>query len=157
MYFYHVDHQGRLYLDDAPHKNFTSCFRSKPFLRFFFSRLRAARHSDPGGHTDEFPWASPCGRELNYLRCETTPFVFVALEGDVLEANDGGEAVRFEPGSLGYSGATGIISHPHRGCGRAALSSTLAIDLSQHLVPTDAGTVLHYGGQQYRMRDDDDT
>ena len=36
-YFYYIDHQGMLYLDDARMKNFTSCFKEKHFLKFFRS------------------------------------------------------------------------------------------------------------------------
>ncbi|XP_055931284.1 UPF0598 protein C8orf82 homolog isoform X2 [Argiope bruennichi] len=39
-YFYFVDHQGMLFLDDSKLKNFTSCFKEKRFLQFFFRRLK---------------------------------------------------------------------------------------------------------------------
>lgn len=40
-YFYYIDHQGMLFLDDSRMKNFTSCFKDKKFLQFFFKRVRA--------------------------------------------------------------------------------------------------------------------
>nr|XP_034176096.1 UPF0598 protein CG30010 isoform X2 [Osmia lignaria] len=32
-YFYYIDHQGMLFLDDARMKNFTSCFKERNFVR----------------------------------------------------------------------------------------------------------------------------
>ena len=44
-YFYYIDHQGMLYLDDSKLKNFTSCFKDKQFLKFFISRIK---HNNTG-------------------------------------------------------------------------------------------------------------
>ena len=38
-YFYYMDHQGMLFMDDSKMKNFTSCFKDKAFLKFFISRI----------------------------------------------------------------------------------------------------------------------
>lgn len=57
-------------------KNFTSCFKDKAFLDFFFKRLRARRPDD--GHPD-YPFVSPCGRELNFIKSENTPIVYTEL------------------------------------------------------------------------------
>jgi hypothetical protein len=38
-YFYYMDHQGQLFLDDAKMKNFTSCFKDKQFIKFFVTRI----------------------------------------------------------------------------------------------------------------------
>jgi len=72
-YFYYIDHHGQLFLDDARIKNFTSCFKDKEFLLFFFQRLKL---NDTGNYEDEFPYLSPCGRERNYVRCDDVPIVF---------------------------------------------------------------------------------
>lgn len=64
-YFYYIDHQGQLFLDDAKVKNFISCFQDKEFLAFFFSRIRL---NQTGSYEKEFPYFSPCGRERNYVR-----------------------------------------------------------------------------------------
>ncbi|KAJ8979030.1 hypothetical protein NQ317_003133 [Molorchus minor] len=63
-YFYYVDHQGMLFLDDARMKNFTSCFKEKKFLKFFFDRLRL----NTTGRYKEFPFVSLCGRERNFCK-----------------------------------------------------------------------------------------
>lgn len=39
-YFYYMDHQGMLFLDDSKMKNFTSAFKDKQFLKFFISRIK---------------------------------------------------------------------------------------------------------------------
>ena len=60
-------------MDDAKMKNFTSCFKEKQFLKFFFTRLKV---NDTGRFSKEFPYYSPCGRERNYIRCDDLPIVF---------------------------------------------------------------------------------
>jgi hypothetical protein len=85
LYFYYVDAvNGFLFLDDMKHRNFTSCFKDKAFLSFFYSRLRVARSTDPGYgvYGAAFPWVSPCGAELNWIRAEDTPIVFTELRPD---------------------------------------------------------------------------
>ena len=64
-YFYYIDHQGQLFLDDAKIKNFTSCFKEKDFLLFFYQRLK---RNTTARYVDDFPFMSPCGREKNYIR-----------------------------------------------------------------------------------------
>ena len=39
-YFYYMDHQGMLFLDDSKMKNFTSAFKDKQFLKFFITRIK---------------------------------------------------------------------------------------------------------------------
>ncbi|KAG5263201.1 hypothetical protein AALO_G00283700 [Alosa alosa] len=75
-YFYYLDHQGQLFLDDTKVKNFITCFKDQHFLVFFFSRLRV-NHS--GRYDQLFPYVSPCGRERNFLRCDDQPVVFTHL------------------------------------------------------------------------------
>lgn len=60
-------------------KNFTSCFKEKKFLQFFFSRIRK---NDTGRFENEFPYLSPCGRERNYIRCDDLPIVFTHILKD---------------------------------------------------------------------------
>jgi hypothetical protein len=63
-YFYHVQLSGMLFIEDVVPKNITSCLKSAKFLDFFFSRLKP---NDTGLH-DEYPFVSPCGREMNFIR-----------------------------------------------------------------------------------------
>jgi hypothetical protein len=57
-------------------KNFTSCFKEKKFLHFFFKQLRI---NNTGRYEKEFPYLSPCGREINYIRCDDLPLVFTHI------------------------------------------------------------------------------
>lgn len=66
----------QLFLDDAKMKNFTSCFKEKQFLRFFFNRLKV---NDLKRYQKDFPYLSPCGRERNFIRCDDTPIVFTHI------------------------------------------------------------------------------
>lgn len=106
-YFYYIDHEGmvsvqsasanlhcefgctilrcvfachsQLFLDDARLKNFTSCFKDKQFLQFFFKRLK---RNDTKRYRDDFPYLSICGRERNFIRCDDFPIVFTAVIPD---------------------------------------------------------------------------
>lgn len=54
-----------------------SLFSEERFLKFYFSRLTVNK---TGRYADEFPYVSPCGVEMNFLRCDDRPFVFTALD-----------------------------------------------------------------------------
>ncbi|XP_045130702.1 UPF0598 protein C8orf82 homolog [Portunus trituberculatus] len=82
-YFYYIDHQGMLFLDDTRMKNFTSCFKEKKFLQFFFSRMKF----NETGRYPEFPFLSLCGCERNYIRCDDLPLVFTHLVSGLAEAS----------------------------------------------------------------------
>lgn len=97
-YFYYIDHEGmvkipetlflkryffsifsfslQLFLDDARIKNFTSCFKDKHFIQFFFKRLR---FNTSNRYQHEFPYISLCGIERNYIRCDDLPIVFTEV------------------------------------------------------------------------------
>lgn len=63
-YFYYIDHQEQLFLDDTKVKNFITCFKDKEFLAFFFKRLK----KNNTNVYNEFPYLSLCGRERNFIR-----------------------------------------------------------------------------------------
>ncbi|KAK2702190.1 hypothetical protein QYM36_002587 [Artemia franciscana] len=125
-----------LFLDDARIKNFTSCYKDKTFLKFFFSRIRI---NETGCHED-FPYISPCGRERNYIRCDDLPIVFThliykdanpyltyGLAGDDL-------CVKFNPNELTMYPDSGRVYHPGledlNGVG--LVCSNLAIEFSKY-------------------------
>lgn len=136
-YFYYIDHQGQLFLDDAKIKNFTSCFKEKNFLEFFYKRLRV----NSTRRYPEFPYLSPCGRERNYIRCDDRPIVFTELITDKYDSTDylyyGGYKanlrILFEPEKLCMLPKTGRVYHPasiiHGGIG--LVKSSLAIEFSK--------------------------
>ncbi|XP_048508299.1 UPF0598 protein CG30010 isoform X2 [Athalia rosae] len=110
-----------LFLDDSRMKNFTSCFKDKKFLAFFFKRLRL---NETGRYTDDFPYLSVCGRERNFVRCDDLPIVFTHV---IIQENlDSGTkenrfsyahagellTVPFEPTKIFMSMKTGRVYHP---------------------------------------------
>ncbi|XP_077637860.1 UPF0598 protein C8orf82 homolog [Lonchura striata] len=75
-YFYYLDLHGRLFLDDAKVKNFSTCYRDVAFLSSFFGRLQPNRS---GRFEARFPFVWRCGGERNFLRCADVPAVFTEL------------------------------------------------------------------------------
>ncbi|TRY97591.1 hypothetical protein DNTS_033218 [Danionella cerebrum] len=135
-YFYYIDHQGQLFLDDTKVKNFVTCFKDQRFLVFFFSRLQL-NHSSR--YQQDFPFLSLCGRERNFLRCEDTPIVFTHLLTEAglhscLSYCGGGAklSIPFQPCSLFMHPVSGRVYHPgpERVGGVGLVRSALAIDLS---------------------------
>uniref|UniRef100_A0A1E1XV65 Uncharacterized protein n=1 Tax=Amblyomma sculptum TaxID=1581419 RepID=A0A1E1XV65_AMBSC len=168
-YFYFIDHQGMLFLDDSRMKNFTSCFKEKKFLEFFFRRLR---RNETGKYEDEFPFASPCGREMNFVRCDDLPFVFTHIvqlpEEEVKQQNSKGFLlhnhagnllkVEFTPEHLCMPAGTGRVYHPapERVGGVGLVRSLLAIELSKHFTfPDDSDkcppTHFDWEGTRYKL------
>ena len=57
----------------------------KKFLAFFFRRIKP---NTTDRYQGEFPYISPCGPEINYIRCDDLPIVFTHLldrDGHVIE------------------------------------------------------------------------
>ncbi|XP_034562298.1 UPF0598 protein C8orf82 homolog [Notolabrus celidotus] len=137
-YFYYIDHQGQLFLDDTKVKNFVTCFKDKKFLVFFFSRLR----SNQSGRYEDFPFLSLCGRERNFLRCDDRPVVFTHLlqspDQDLLSYCGGAEKLTFpfRPEALYMHPVTGRVYHPcsEQGGSVGLVRSALAIELSPFFV-----------------------
>ncbi|XP_046379667.1 UPF0598 protein CG30010-like [Haliotis rufescens] len=138
-YFYFIDHQGQLFLDDSKMKNFTSCFKEKAFLAFFFSRLKM---NETDRFREEFPYLSPCGRERNFIRCDDKPVVYTKIlpsrqaDGSSLLSYGGaGEllTVRFEPEKVCMLPSSGRVYHPAAPVigGVGLIKSSLAIELSR--------------------------
>ncbi|XP_026201899.1 UPF0598 protein C8orf82 homolog [Anabas testudineus] len=161
-YFYYLDHQGQLFLDDTKVKNFVTCFKDKQFLVFFFSRLRS---NQSGRHEEDFPFLSLCGRERNFLRCDDRPVVFTHLlqnhQGPVLSYCGGAEklTVPFRPEALYMHPVSGRVYHPssERSGGVGLVRSALAIELSPFFIyPTEqspSGQPAHFvwGGHKHTL------
>lgn len=64
QYFYHINLFGHLFIEDVLPKNITSCLKSDKFLNFFFSQIKP---NDTGEHMD-YPFISPCGKEMNFIK-----------------------------------------------------------------------------------------
>ncbi|XP_024883812.1 UPF0598 protein CG30010-like [Temnothorax curvispinosus] len=140
-YFYYVDHQGMLFLDDVRIRNFTSCFKDKKFLAFFFKHLRK---NTTGRYTDDFPFLSVCGVERNFVRCDDLPLVFTKVirkrnvetgaEEDWFSYAHADDllTVPFEPQRLFMNIKTGRVYHPatEKAGGIGLVRSNLAIEFS---------------------------
>lgn len=72
-YYYSVDRKGALYHDSTE-------LTDEKFLKFFFSRLK--RNSSE--NNQNYPYVSPCGKEMNYLNCTLSPVVFTSFQNGFL-------------------------------------------------------------------------
>lgn len=184
-YFYFIDHQGmvrrivflfkniklinnptlsfQLFLDDARIKNFTSCFKEKKFLTFFFSRIRK---NETGRYETEFPYFSPCGREKNYIRCDDTPIVYTHVEHTTDDqfrfyyGYTGNElSVLFEPDKVIMLQSSGRVYHPapERVGSIGLVKSSLAIEFSSLFKfsngETNPPTHFRWSGKDYVLVD----
>ncbi|XP_050308963.1 UPF0598 protein CG30010 [Anthonomus grandis grandis] len=162
-YFYFIDHQGMLFLDDSRMKNFTSCFKEPKFLQFFFQRLRV---NNTQRYKGDFPYLSLCGRERNFIRCDDTPIVGTHLlslaDGWYLAHNHAGAALKlsFQPEMVYMQPETGRVYHPapERAGGVALIRSKLAIELSDQFKFEDGEgkppTHLTFQGVSYELNRD---
>ena len=89
-YFYNVDLQGRLFLEETFPKNIATSIKDERFLNFFFRRVQPVEgklQTDVMEPRDipiaDYPFVSPCGKELNFIRPAASPFVFHGLVNSV--------------------------------------------------------------------------
>lgn len=148
-YFYYIDHQGMLFLDDSKMKNFTSCFKEKKFLEFFFKRIRLNK---TGRYQTDFPYISLCGRERNFIRCDDVPIVYTHIsqkeidyaQYDVLSYGYAGDLLSapFLPRKIYMLPETGRVYHPtdDKYGGVGLIKSKLAIELSKNFEFNDGET-----------------
>ncbi|XP_062857250.1 UPF0598 protein C8orf82 homolog [Trichomycterus rosablanca] len=162
-YFYYIDHQGQLFLDDTKMKNFVTCYKDQKFLVFFFKQLKV---NSSGRYQQQFPFLSLCGRERNFLRCDDQPIVFTHLLSDRgpeehLSYCGGGVKlmVPFRPESLFMNPKSGRVYHPapKQTGGVGLVCSALAIELSpkfQYLPGQDTNvqpTYFIWAGQRHTL------
>jgi hypothetical protein len=148
-YFYNVDLQGRLFLEEVLPKNIATCIKDNKFLNFFFSRIRKTSERDHefmDSHNvppEDYPFVSPCGKELNFIRPAATPIVFHTLQDNQLLF--GGDLSQpFDPEKLAVSQHTGRLHHQlseirlerHGGESReyGLVRSSVAVTLAEHIV-----------------------
>ncbi|KAI5641505.1 hypothetical protein NE865_06262 [Phthorimaea operculella] len=124
-----------LFLDDSKMKNFTSCFKEKKFLQFFFKRIR----QNKTGRYEEFPFISLCGRERNFIRCDDVPIVYTHIitkdDKDLLTYGYAGDLLttEFLPDKIYMLPTTGRVYHPaeEKYGGIGLIRSKLSIELSK--------------------------
>uniref|UniRef100_A0A7S2JS56 Uncharacterized protein n=1 Tax=Leptocylindrus danicus TaxID=163516 RepID=A0A7S2JS56_9STRA len=86
-YFYNIDLQGRLFLEETRPKSIATSLKSEAFLNFFFRQIRRISDEEIGllkydhDAARDYPFVSPCGQEMNFIRPadEITPIVFHGL------------------------------------------------------------------------------
>ncbi|XP_038069896.1 UPF0598 protein CG30010-like [Patiria miniata] len=151
-YFYFIDHQGQLFLDDTKVKNFITCFKDKKFLSFFFKRLKL---NNMERYAADFPYLSPCGAERNFIRCDDQPIVFTKIlpPGDDLATSEDTPSdrlvcnfadsftVQFEPEKVCMLPKSGRIYHPapKKTGGVGLIKSSVAIEISPFFEFGEAG------------------
>lgn len=139
-YFYHVDLQGRLYLEETQPKDLTSCLKDPRFLRFFFRRLTL---NNEAATQLKYPWISPCGPETNYVSAQDTGIVFTGLVGDQLVYGGESLSMPFDPHNLRRSDSGmfyHLISESLGGIG--LLKSSIGLEFGDSLVANeDSGDV----------------
>lgn len=120
-------------------KNFTSCFKEKDFLVFFYKRLKM---NDTNRYNKDFPYLSLCGRERNFVRCEDKPIVYTHIihsdsghENDKLSYGGAGPAltVEFQPQKICMLPNSGRVYYPasEKLGGIGLIKSSLAFELSK--------------------------
>mmetsp|Transcript_16470 Transcript_16470/g.47348 ORF Transcript_16470/g.47348 Transcript_16470/m.47348 type:complete len:316 (+) Transcript_16470:94-1041(+) len=126
-YFYSIDLQGRVFLEDVLPKNIATSLKNEKFLDFFFRRMKRAGMKERAilediGHewgfsslADDYPFVSPCGAELNFVRPADTAIVFHSMNDkpyggwDLIFGSTLSQP--FSPKSLFISKHTGRIYH----------------------------------------------
>lgn len=158
-YFYYIDHQGQLFLDDTKVKNFITCFKDKAFLEFFFKRVKK---NSTGRYHDTFPYLSLCGRERNFIRCDDYPIVYTHIIEKTAPDSDnikyllsyGGAGdkltMSFEPETLCMLPHTGRVYHTchDRYGGIGLIKSSLAIEISPGFIFDDSGKIISLGNEE---------
>lgn len=120
-------------------KNVATSLKSPKFLNFFWRMLRPNpshspefRANDDSARFDaDYPFVSPCGKEMNYIRPADTPIVFDSLR----EKKDGHEELvyaetlsePFDPSLLVWGEATDRLYHPVRRHKRLSVPGSSAV------------------------------
>jgi len=145
-YFYFVDLQGRLFLEDTVPKTMATALKAPKAIDFFFNMLQ---RNTTGLH-EEYPFVSPCGDwETNFIKAAATPAVFVSLrQPETCETAVADElvygtslTVPFDPEMLRLCTDRGMLFHrlgTKRVDTMALLRSQLTVHLSTHFQLFDA-------------------
>lgn len=168
-YFYYINVHGHLYSIMRP--DLSSLPTGPTFLRdakqlhFFFKRLR---RNDTGLFADQFPFVSPCGKELNFVACADRPVVFQDLVRDrdkksarltfatARVTQTDYLAVDFDPARVFVGRSNGRLyfdpREPLPGGGVGLIRSQLCFELGQRIEFHDNGNVdLLFDDVVYRL------
>jgi hypothetical protein len=98
-------------------KNIASSIKDNIFLNFFFRQIRRVKQTEEDilesiGVSGDYPYVSPCGKELNFIRPAATPMVFHSLTDQDTNLVFGGTMTQpFDPSRLAISEQTGRLYH----------------------------------------------
>eukprot|EP01138_Halocafeteria_seosinensis_P010709 gb/GECG01010936.1/.p1 GENE.gb/GECG01010936.1/~~gb/GECG01010936.1/.p1 ORF type:complete len:331 (+),score=45.77 gb/GECG01010936.1/:1-993(+) len=133
-YFYYVDNQGRLFIEDVLPKNIATSLKSEKFLNFFWKQIR---RNDQEEHQD-YPYYSPCGKEKNYIKVADRPVVFHEIvDGHLVYG--GALTIPFSPYRL-YMTDTGRLYHCAEDTsvgGIGLVKSQIAVGVAQNILLMD--------------------
>ena len=149
-------------MEDAFPKNIATSIKDERFLDFFFRRVKPVdekmkkvlkQRQIP---VDDYPYVSPCGKELNFIRPADLPVVFhTLLDGGTL-VYAGALQQAFDWRHLAVSRTTGRIYHSFGDETKTAIPyglirSQLAVSLAEHMEVTEDEN----GDQTLGLRTDD--
>lgn len=107
-------------LEETLPKNIATCIKNLEFLDFFFRRLRRVNEGEREilrqlHAQDDYPFVSPCGPELNFVRPADLPIVFHSINDGKDGSKElvfGGSMVQpFCPDRLAISRVSGRLYH----------------------------------------------
>jgi hypothetical protein len=158
-YFYAIDLQGRVFLEEVQPKNIATSLKSNKILDFLFVNLQECAERDltllPEAVREDYPFVSHCGVERNFLRPADAAIVFHSLQDsdtirDKPQLYYGGTLHQdFDPSSLAISPRTGRLYHKLVGKGTklhkqsdggnyyGLVKSSVAVSLSDQIIPCD--------------------
>ena len=160
-YFYYVDLQGRLFLEDTAPKNIATSLKSDKFLNFFFRQLKCNKTNN----FNDYPYFSPCGKESNYIKCADTPVVFSEILKDEKKEGDNNYklvwghslSIPFQPDKLRISIDTGRLYHPFpvKNAKKFGQSTMFGL-LKSHLTISISNRIGSYGNNNFNNNGNDD-
>jgi hypothetical protein len=110
----------RISYEDDHISSLTNCFdcgNNRKFLNFFFSRIRPCNDNErqflvEHDIQDDYPFLSPCGVEVNFIRPAATPIVYHTFrEHDQFMMYGGNLEHAFDSTKLAISSTTGRLYH----------------------------------------------
>ncbi|MCX7930337.1 MAG: DUF4505 family protein, partial [Chlorobi bacterium] len=114
-YFYTLTERGELFHGDV-------AIEDERFRDMFFANLQP----NNTGQYPDYPFCSPCGVEMNYVRPVDTPYVFERLDGERLFYSPS-MSVPFDIEALAFD--DGVLYHraPHQQWGRVSASVVVGL------------------------------
>ncbi|MCB1194072.1 MAG: DUF4505 family protein [Leptospiraceae bacterium] len=138
-YFYYIDFQGKLFHDNTE-------LTDNQFLDFFFRRIIK---NETDLHQD-YPYMSPCGKEMNFIKVADIPFVFFKLNDNLLFYAPT-LFVEFQPDQLSYS-ESGILYHPLNNVSIGRLHTKLLLEISPYIEMQNEKYILSWKGNRFLLK-----